>query len=100
VEKARQHSAVGSEHFALGAVYIAGLLAIPTGLALQFAIGGRSLHISLLIFVASRVVISFWRAVRPGVFTKQKSSPKLWTLAGVLWMAFGIAISMPFWGIQ
>ena len=97
MEEARQHSAVTTELVAFAIVYFGGLLAFAVSLLLQFAVGGRSLHIGLLVFIASRIVVSFWRAARPEIVRREKPSPLIWTLTGFVWLAFGIAISLPFW---
>jgi hypothetical protein len=97
VEEARQHSAVSHEQVAFGAIYFGGLLLIPVGMALQFAVGGRSLQIALLGFIATRVVVCFWRALRPRIVTWSNLSRLLWVFSGFVWVAFGIAISLPIW---
>ena len=96
MEEARQHSAVTTEQIALSVVYFAGLLALPTGIILQFAIGGRSLQAGLMAFLLARSATLFWRALRPlGPLVRQRSRIMAAT-TGTILLAFAFAVGLSF----
>ena len=97
MEEARQHSPLKAEHAALFAAYAIGLLAVFIGLALQFTIGDQSLHVGLVVFLFSKVLIGVWQVLRPHALDWPQPSTRLTPIYTALWFAAAIVISLPLW---
>jgi len=91
---------VRGERLAATAIYIGGLAAVLVGIALQFTIGGKSIQVALVAFLASRAVLSFWQALRPQAVPLATPSRLLACVWGVVWLAFAIGVSLPFWAYR
>jgi len=98
VEETRQHPSLSGEQISLAAVYFGGLLAIVQGIVAQFTLGDRSLHVGLLGFLLSKIVISIWSIVRPASFPGKQSRPAVKALVAVAWTAFAVVLASPFLG--
>ena len=98
MEEARQHPALVRAQIPLAVIYFGGLLAIVLGIVGQFTLGGRSLHVGLLAFVWSKVVISAWSLVHPASVPGKQARPIINALVLVGWLAFGVVLSMPLLG--
>ena len=97
MEEARQHPALVEERRLFAVVYIAAVLALFIGILAQLVIGGRSFQIAVVLFCLCRAVISLWQFARPKKVWRLSASRALAALWGVLWLAFGIGISLPLW---
>ena len=67
MEEARQHTPLTAGRWAFATAYVGGLVAILVGLALQVLWQIEAFVPALIIWGATRIILSAWQLLQPGI---------------------------------